>query len=88
METAMTKSKTLVAALALVATFTAIGGQAQAHSHFGHRGWGIGAGFVAGSLIGAAVASNYYYAPGCRYVPAYDRWGNLRSVRVCDVAPY
>ena len=36
METAMTKSKTVVAAFALAATFTAIGGQAQAHPHFGH----------------------------------------------------
>ncbi len=62
-------------------------GQAQAHPHFG-RGWGLGAGIVAGTLIGAAAASNYYYAPACRYVPAYDRWGNLRAVKVCDVAPY
>jgi uncharacterized membrane protein YfcA len=84
----MTKSKTLVAALALAATFTAVTGQAQAHSHWGHRSWGLGAGIVAGTLIGAAATSNYYYAPACRYVPAYDRWGNLRAVKVCDVAPY
>lgn len=87
----MTKSKTFIAAFALAATFTAIGGQAQAHPHFGYHGWGIGAGFVAGSLIGAAVAANsYYYGPGygCRYVSAYDRWGNLRPVKICDVAPY
>jgi uncharacterized protein (DUF697 family) len=93
METAMTKSKTIAAALAaltLAATFTAIGGQAQAHPHFGH-GWGIGAGFVAGTLIGAAAASGYTYAPGytdCRYVDRYDRRGNLRTVKVCDVVPY
>ena len=52
----MTKSKTLAAALAaltLAATLTAFGGQAQARPHFGHHGWGIGAGFVAGTLIGA-----------------------------------
>lgn len=86
----MTKSKTFIAALALAATFTAIGSQAQAHPHFGHHGWGLGAGFVAGTLIGAAATSNYYNAPGygCRYVGAYNRWGNLRTVRVCDVAPY
>ena len=56
----MTKSKTFtaIAALTLAATLTAFSGQAQAHSHWGHHGWGIGAGFVAGSLIGAAVASN------------------------------
>jgi hypothetical protein len=96
METTMTKSKinaktiaTALAALTLATTFTAIGGQAQAHSHWG-RGWGIGAGFAAGALIGAAATSNaYYYEPAytCRYVGRYDRWGNLRTVRVCDV-PY
>jgi hypothetical protein len=93
METAMTKSKTLAAALAaltLAATFTAFGGQAQAHPHFGHHGWGLG-GFAAGALIGAAAASsNAYYVPvyACRYVGRYDRWGNLRTVKVCDVEPY
>jgi len=93
METAMTKSKTIAAALAaltLATTFTAVGGQAQAHPHFGH-GWGLDAGFVAGTLIGAAAASSYTYAPGyaeCRYVGRYDRWGNLRTVKVCDVDPY
>jgi hypothetical protein len=95
METAMTKSKTIAAALAaltLATTFTAIGGQAQAGPHFGHHGWGIGAGIVAGTLIGAAAASsNVYYddtAYSCRYVGRYDRWGNLRTVKVCDVVPY
>jgi hypothetical protein len=93
MEPAMTKSKTFtaIAALTLAATFTAFSGQAQAHPHWGHHGWGIGAGIVAGSLIGAAVASNAYYAPGyteCHYVGRYDRWGNLYRARVCDVVPY
>jgi len=90
----VTKSKTIaaaIAALTLATTFTAIGGQAQAHSHWG-RGWGIGAGFAAGALIGAAAVSNsYYYAPGyreCRYVDRLDRWGNVRTIKVCDVAPY
>lgn len=90
----MTKSKTIAAALTaltLATTFTAIGGQAQAHPHFGH-GWGIGAGFVAGTLIGAAAASSAYsYAPGyteCRYVGRYDRWGNWYRVKICDVVPY
>jgi hypothetical protein len=92
MELAMIKSKTLTAALAaltLAATLTAFGGQAQAHSHWGHNGWAIGAGFAAGTLIGAAAASNsYYVAPSyreCRYVERVDRWGNLRTIRVCDV---
>jgi hypothetical protein len=95
METAMTKSKTIAAALAaltLATTFTAFGGQAQAGPHFGHHGgWGIGAGIVAGSLIGAAAASSTYYEPGyteCRYVGRYDRWGNWYRVKVCDVVPY
>ena len=57
-----------------------------------HHGWGIGAGFVVGTLIGAAAASSnaYYDEPltPCRYVGRYDRWGNFRTVKVCDVAPY
>ena len=31
------------------------------------------------------------FSPGyaeCRYVGRYDRWGNLRTVKVCDVVPY
>jgi hypothetical protein len=43
-------------------------------------------------LIGAAAASsNAYYdepAYSCRYVGRYDRLGNLRTVKVCDVVPY
>lgn len=91
----MTTSKTLtatLAALTLATTLTAFGGQAQAHSHWGHNGWGIGAGFAAGALIGAAAASNAYYVQPsyreCRYIERYDRWGNLRVIKVCDVAPY
>ena len=87
----MTKTITAaIAALTIAASLTAFNGQAQAH-HF-HHGWGIGAGFAVGTLIGAAAASSngYYYEPtyACRYVGAYDRWGNLRTVKVCDVAPY
>lgn len=87
----MTKSKTIAAALAaltLATTFTAIGGEAQARPRFGA---GLGIGLAAGALIGIAAASNSYYAPGyreCRYVERYDRWGNLRVIKVCDVAPY
>jgi hypothetical protein len=87
----MTNSKTIaaaIAALTLATTFTAIGGQAQASPHFGHHSWGIGA----GTLIGAAAASNAYYdEPGyaeCHYVRRYDRWGNLYHAKVCDVVPY
>src|SRR5262245_37145344 len=92
MEPAMTKIsiKTAAAALAaltLATTFTAVGGQAPARPRYG-----VGLGIATGLLVGAAVASSsYYYAPGyrdCRYVERYDRWGNLRTIRVCDVAPY
>ena len=90
----MTKSKikTIAAALAaltLATTFTAIGGEAQARPRFGA---GLGIGLAAGALIGIAAASNsYYYAPGyreCRYVDRLDRWGNVRTIKVCDVVPY
>ena len=88
----MTKSKTIAAALAtltLATAFTAIGGQAQAHSHH----FGLGIGFAAGALIGAAAVSSnsYYYAPGyteCRFVNRVDGWGNVRTVKICNVAPY
>jgi hypothetical protein len=87
----MTKSKTIAAALAaitLATTFTAIGGEAQARPRFGA---GLGIGLAAGALIGAAVASNAYAEPAygtaeCRYAERFDRWGNLRMVKVCD--PY
>jgi hypothetical protein len=50
---------------------------------------GLGIGFAAGALIGAAVASNAYAGPSyvvreCRYVERYDRWGNIRMVRICN----
>jgi hypothetical protein len=87
-KTSLTKSKTIAAALAaltLATTFTAIGGEAQARPRFG-------IGLAAGALIGIAAASNSsYYAPGyreCSYVDRLDRWGNLYTVKVCDVAPY
>lgn len=94
----MTKfnTKTLAAALAaltLATTFTAIGGEAQARPRFGTA---LGIGIAAGALIGIAASSayagpGYYVTPGyreCRYVERFDRWGNLRTIRVCDVAPY
>jgi len=91
-KTSLTKSKTIAAALAaltLATTFTAIGGEAQARPRFGA---GLGIGLVAGTMIGIAAASNSYYdAPGyreCRYVDRMDRWGNVRTIKVCDVAPY
>jgi hypothetical protein len=93
METAMTKSKITALALAtltLAGTFAATSGSAQAHSHWGA---GVGIGFAAGALIGAAAATNAYAGPvyvtpgyrDCRLVERYDRWGNVRLVRICDV---
>ena len=90
----MTNTKTIAAALAaltLATTFTAIGGEAQARPRFG-----TGIGLAAGALIGIA-ASNAYASPGyvvdpgyrdCRYVDRLDRWGNVRTIKVCDVVPY
>ena len=93
METAVTKSKTIAAALAaltLATTFTAIGGEAQARPRFGA---GLGIGLAAGTLIGVAAATSgpAYVEPAyteCRYVGRYDRRGNLRTVQFCDVVAY
>jgi uncharacterized membrane protein YfcA len=88
-KTMSTKTKIAAAALAALTITTALattGSQAQA----GHRhGVGLGIGFAAGALIGAAVASNAYAGPSyvvreCRYVERYDRWGNIRMVRICN----
>jgi hypothetical protein len=84
----MTKSKinsATLAALALAGSLALTSGSAQAHSHW-HTGVGIG--FAAGALIGAAAVSNGYatpvYGPSCRRVERYDRWGNVRVIRVCN----
>jgi hypothetical protein len=87
----MTKTKSIAAALAaltLATTFTAIGGEAQAKPKFG-----LGIGVAAGALIGAAAvsANSYYAAPRydeCRFVNRVDRWGNVHTVKICDVDPY
>ena len=89
-----TNSKTIAAALValtLAGSFAVATSPAQAHH--AHWGPGIGIGFAAGALIGAAVASSAYAQPAygyadCRYVERYDRWGNLRTVRVCNAYPY
>ena len=84
----MTKSKiTAIAlsALTLAGALAATSGTAQAHSHWGT---GVGIGIAAGALIGAAAVSGpVYVTPGyrdCRLVERYDRWGNVRVIRVCD----
>ncbi len=82
----MTKFKTLAAActaLTLATTFTAISGEAQARPHWG---WSVGAGMAAGALIGMAAASAApVYGPvyNCHFEDRIDRWGNLRTVKVC-----
>ena len=97
MTKSLSKSKILtgtLAALTLATAIAATSGDAQARPRFGV---GLGIGFAAGALIGAAAASNAYAGPGyvvdpgyaeCRYVERYNRWGHLRVVKVCDVAPY
>ncbi|MDO9413453.1 MAG: hypothetical protein Q7T81_12855 [Pseudolabrys sp.] len=90
MTTLSTKTlTTALAALTLAATFAASSGEAQARPRFGTA---LGIGIVAGTLIGAAAASNAYAGPSyaygyrdCRYVERYNRWGHLRVVKVCDV---
>jgi hypothetical protein len=73
----------LVAALTLGATVVAGSSQAEAHHFHGGWGWG-GAGFAAGALIGAAVASDYAYVPRCHFVRQFDVYGNyVGTARVC-----
>jgi hypothetical protein len=97
MEPAMTKLKTLAAAaIAAVTLATALTArsEAQARPRFGTA---LGIGIAAGALIGMAAASSAYAGPAyvvepgyreCRYVERYDRWGNIRMVKICDVVPY
>ena len=80
----MTKFKIAAATLAALTLATAFGGQAQAHPRWG---WGVGAGFAAGAIIGAAAASNssYYYGyRDCHWVQRVDDWGNVRTYKVCN----
>ena len=82
----MTKSKTIAAALAALTLATALTATsaAQARPRFGA---GLGIGFAAGALIGAAAASTYqpvYVYRECHYVRRYDNWGNHYLVKVCD----
>lgn len=76
-------------ALTLAGTLAITSGSAQAHSHWGT---GVGIGIAAGALLGAAAVSNSYASPvyvtpgypSCRLVERYDRWGNVRVIRVCN----
>lgn len=92
----MTRSiaKTLTAALAALTLIVAIAASSSESQARPRHGAAIGFGIVAGTLIGAAIASNAYAAgPSyavepdyreCRYVERYNRWGHLRVVKVCD----
>ena len=90
----MTKSKTIAAAIAALTRRRHASPPSPARLRLPplgpSRGWGLGAGIVAGSLIGAAAASNAYYDgyTECHFIRRYDRWGNPYRVKVCDVAPY
>ena len=89
-------TKTKIAAVALAAvtlgtTVLAGAGEAQARHWGGGWGWG-GAGFAAGALIGAGIASrayepNYVYvdAPRCRWVRQFDDFGRyIGKAKVCN----
>ena len=77
----------LLAAVTLGTTVLSTSGEAQA------RGWGwggVGLGLAAGAMIGAAAASSayaepsYVYAPRCRWVRQYDRFGYyVGTAKVC-----
>jgi hypothetical protein len=87
METAMTKSRNLISALAALTLGGALAvsaGQAQAKPH--HIGPAVGFGFAVGTMIGIAAANAAYAEPvyECRYVERYDRWGHLHVFKVCD----
>ena len=74
------KAAAIAVALAITAASAA---PAQA------RGWRWGpavGGFVAGTMLGAAVASGAYGYPAyrCRFIEQYDQWGNyLGTQKVC-----
>jgi hypothetical protein len=94
MEPAMTQfKKTLTATLAALTLVTAIAASSSESQARPRHGAALGFGIVAGTLIGAAIASNAYAGPGyvaepgyreCRYVERYNRWGHLRVVKVCS----
>ncbi|MGE0564863.1 MAG: hypothetical protein AB7O50_10150 [Pseudolabrys sp.] len=88
------KTKTLAAALAAVTLGTAMiasSGDAQARPRFGA---GLGVGLAVGALVGAAAASHAYAGPSyvapaygydvrCRWEERVNRWGYVRTVKVC-----
>jgi hypothetical protein len=90
MEKTMTKSKIIAATLAAVTVAGAVvstSAPAQARHRHHHYGPALGIGLAIGTIAAAAAASNAYYAEPayeCRYVKRYNRWGELRVVKVCE----
>jgi len=88
------KSKIAIVVVALgMAAFLAAPAEAQRRHHRGGGGWGGGAGvgFIAGALLGGAIASQprygygpgYYYAePGYAYAPG-PTYGPGNAVGYC-----
>jgi hypothetical protein len=68
MEHRMTKFRFAALALAGALLLTTIN-VTSASAYWRGRGWGIGAGLVAGALIGSAIAARPYY-----YGPAYGAY--------------
>jgi hypothetical protein len=101
METTMTKSfktKTLAAALAVMTLGTAmIANSSDAQARPRH-GAALGIGLAVGALVGAAAASSAYagptyvapayYGSNCRWEERVNRWGYVRTVKVCYGAGY
>jgi hypothetical protein len=57
-----------IIAIAIIAVLGISFKPTDASAHWrGGWGWGVGAGFLAGALIGGALARPYYYAPGPYY---------------------
>ena len=88
------KTKTLAAALAAVTLGTAMiatSNDAQARPRHGAA---LGIGLAVGALVGAAAVSHSYAGPtyaapaygygyGCRWEERVNRWGYVRTVKVC-----
>ena len=77
-------SKTKIAAVALAvatlgATIALPTSEAQARG-----GWGLGAGFLAGTAVGIAATNSYAYGPSCQWVRQYNNGFYVGTVRVCN----
>lgn len=64
MRTKITACVLALAIGALTLGATSADAQRWRGHHHRHGGWGVGAGFAAGALLGGALASRPYYGPG------------------------